>query len=306
MSYHNEEIPNKPADEEAVVLATVADPGERSSASPPNRWLGRLFILATIVLVLGPVTYIGLPAEIARWYVAAAIEKRLEGDTAGALADLQAALSWAPDNATVFTQRGDWNLQDGRYLESLEDYNRALQHEPGDAWALVQRSQALQHLQRHKEAIADWKKLVQLHEYATSGRRAMYLNGLAYAQALGNTELDSALENIEQALNLRGQNAAMLDTRGFIHYLRGEYTPAGSDLEVAVQEVEDELREFEQSSLYVDRREYERQLEEVRKSVAVIRYHRALLNDQLNKAEAAAADRQRVRELGFEPNEGLF
>ena len=90
--------------------------------------------------------------------------------------------------------------------------------DPTHILALLNRSQAFQHLGLHKEAIRDWKKLVELGRSAPDHQRAVLLNGLAYAQALGNVELKEALENIIQAINLAGENAAMLDTRGYIHF----------------------------------------------------------------------------------------
>jgi tetratricopeptide (TPR) repeat protein len=165
---------------------------------------------------------------------------------------------------------------------------------------------ALQHLGRHAESIADWEKLVKLRADAAARRRAEALNGLAYARAVAQTDLDQALREVEQALQLVGDNPAMLDTRGYIQVLRGDLEAAKTDLEVAVAGVEQQLQKATATPDYVDRREYERDLRNLKQSVAVIRYHRALLCDQLGQAEPAAADRRRVRELGFEPNDDLF
>jgi hypothetical protein len=54
------------------------------------------------------------------------------------------------------------------------------------------------------------------------------------------------------------------------------------------------------------RREFNEELEMMRKSLAVIRYHRALVFDALGKTKEAEADRHRVRELGFLPAPSLF
>ena len=56
----------------------------------------------------------------------------------------------------------------------------------------------------------------------------------------------------------------------------------------------------------VDPREYEVSLQQSAKSVAVIRYHRALAYDQLGKSDLAHQDRQRVQQLGFNPGPELF
>jgi tetratricopeptide (TPR) repeat protein len=259
-----------------------------------------------LALVLGPVAWLGLPEEISRWYIAAAIEAHLDGDAPAALQRMAAASRWAPENPAIHIYRGDWMQEAGAYQASLAEYAQALEIDATNQWALIQRSQALQHLGRHDEAIADWKRLMASAGSTRPAGRATYLNGLAYAQAVGNRELDAALENIAQALEIVGQNAAMLDTRGFIQYRRGDLKSARTDLDLAVNMVEEEYRQASQLTQYVQRREYEASLAELAESVAVIRYHRALVYDALNKPDQAAEDHARVRELGFEPGDDLF
>ncbi|HPM81788.1 MAG TPA: hypothetical protein PLF81_13865, partial [Candidatus Anammoximicrobium sp.] len=280
------------------------------ATSPPRgRWAGRLAISVALLISLGPVLYFGLPDEVAKWHVAAATEMRLDGKRQEALTRLDAALRWARSGAAIYVCRADWMLEDELFQKALEDYDRALALEPDHLSALIQRCEVFQHLGRHAEAIRDWKKLMDRHQSAPAEQRAVFLNGLAYAQSLDNgksPELDKALENITQALNLVGQNAAMLDTRGYIHYRRGNLAAAIVDLNLAVQRMEQEHKEMQQTRQYVDRREFERELQKSRKSLAVIRYHRAVVFDALGKPTEADADRQRVRELGFAPGPSLF
>lgn len=286
-----------------------ADSAGSAASSPHGRWTGRLAILAALLITLGPVLYFGLPSEIASWHVAAGTEKWLDGKKQEAFAQLDAALRWARDDAAIYVCRADWRLEDGQFEEALEDYDRALALESDHLWARIQRCEVFQHLERHAEAVRDWKKLADQHQSASAEQRAVFLNGLAYAQSLDTgkkPELDKALENITQALNLVGQNAAMLDTRGFIHYRRGNLAAAIVDLNPAVQQMEQQHKEMEQTRQYLDRREFERQLQKSRKSLAVIRYHRALVFDALGMSKEAEADRQRVRELGFVPGPSLF
>jgi tetratricopeptide (TPR) repeat protein len=262
--------------------------------------------LIVVLLALGPVMFLEGPAEVARWHQAAATERWLAGDKKAALSRLEDAIRWAPDRTDAFVCRGDWRLEDQEFQKAVDDYNSALKLDPANIQALLNRSQAFQHLGRHKEAIQDWRKLVELGRSAPAPQRAVLLNGLAYAQALGNVELKEALENVIQAINLVGENAAMLDTRGYIHFCAGNFQAAQPDLDLAVAGMEREVKQQEQSRDYVDRREFERQLQEIRKSLAVIRYHRALLYDKVGKPEEAETDRGRVRELGYTPTSSLF
>ena len=43
-----------------------------------------------------------------------------------------------------------------------------------------------------------------------------------------------------------------------------------------------------------------------RQAFAVVVYHRGLIYEAIGETDAAQADFDRVRELGFEPNENLF
>jgi len=308
-----------PSSDRDVVLASLAD--SEPQGSPRRRtWVRRLVILGAVTLVLGPLLYALVPAEISRWYEASAIEKHFDGDAKGAIEDLGQALRWNPENSSAHRRRIVWKIlrrialriDEGDYLGALEDCNRALELGT-DSEVHRQRGRVFQHLGRHQEAIADWKELVKIHENHSAGQRATALNDLAYAQAVGNhagdveeAELEKALENVQRALDLAGENAAMLDTRGFIHYLQDDLGAAGSDMDAAVTEMEELLAKVQASSQFADRRDFELQLEMIRQSVAVIRYHRALVNEKLGKADRAERDRRRVRELGYEPDDKLF
>jgi tetratricopeptide (TPR) repeat protein len=292
---------NAPSESERLTQSAFA-----MNTSRGNRWTNRLAILIVVLLALGPVMVLEGPAEVARWHQAAAMEQWLAGEEEAALGRLEDAIRWAPDRPDAFVCRGDWSLEDQEFQKAIDDYNSALELDPTHLQALLNRSQAFQHLGRHEEAIRDWKTLVELGSSAPASQRASLLNGLAYAQALGNVELKEALENVIQAINLVGENAAMLDTRGYIHFCAGNFEAARPDLELAVAAMEREAQAAEQVRDYVDRREFERQLKEIRKSLAVIRYHRALLYDKVGEPEAAESDRRRVRELGYAPTPNLF
>jgi len=303
--FSNEPPSAGPSSKQEVVLASLADSEANTTPRGP-RWTRWLVILATLGLVLGPLLYAWFPKEISRWYVASAIETYRDGDQKGATADLDQALRWDSENSSAYRLRAAWRFDDGDYVGTLEDCNRAVELSPDDSRTYMQRSLALHHLGRHQEAIEDCKKLVKLHRRDSSYNRANMLNQLAYARALGNTELDEALEDVEKALELVGDNAPMLDTRGFIRYLQGDMESAKRDMDAAVEGIEAELRQARDPIRSIDQREFERQLKAVRQSVAVVHYHRALVNDKVGQTDQAEQDRQRVRELGYEPNDKLF
>jgi len=319
-------FPGSSSNEPPVALASLAEPKPGGNPHRRSNWTALLIVLSMSALVLGPVLFFGLPVEISRWHEAAAIEKRLNGDLEGAIASLEPALRWHPKGASVYLQRADWRIDAGEYQAALEDYDRVLELKPHNSAARVQRTQALQHLGRHREAIEEWKALVDRYAQTSADRRASLLNGLAYARAVGKAELDEALVDIDVALELIGgieaawapdagseaelylidSRAAMLDTRGFIQYRLGAWDAAKRDLDMAVEMIEKRLGILSKDRQYPDHRERELKMDSVRQSVAVIHYHRAMVNDEIDETGQAAQDRQRVRELDFEPSEELF
>ncbi|MCH7727025.1 MAG: hypothetical protein IH991_11155 [Planctomycetes bacterium] len=112
-----------------------------------------------------------------------------------------------------------------------------------------------------------------------------------------------------QGVQLR---AAVLDTRGYAYFVRGdsdELSLARRDLDIAVIAAE-ALYHFHKSArqqhMSIDLREYDRRIASERGQVAIIRYHRALVLDAQFQTNRADEDRQRIRQLGFEPGPDLF
>ncbi len=162
------------------------------------------------------------------------------------------------------------------------------------------------------------------------------LNGAAYARALAGTDLDMAATEAAEALNMaqeeRLQNklarkagkrgrvaplnsndavASILDTHAFIRYQRGEIRSAQTELDQAVVLIERRLTTLLLRSLpvqelqRVDMRPVFLQVELMKRSVAVIRYHRALAY-QKSSPRRSRADLRRVRQLGFTPGPRLY
>ena len=246
------------------------------------------------------------PAEAARWAEARAIDRALQGDTAGAVALLSEALQEYPENVVFLWRRGVWRMELEDYDGALEDLQKAAELEP-DNFALAQEEiAALQHLGRHDEAIEKlqlWreKEIIQ----ARPKSRAIVLNALAYIQAVGDRDLEEALEHVEEAIRIHGATLERLDTRGYIHSKLGNVVEAHEDLEKAVAEALKQLELAQRNRVYVDADEYAELVHKIKKNCAILIYHRMLLHAK-NHTPAAEQDRKRIIELGFEPNEHLF
>lgn len=276
-------------------------------------------------IFLGANAFLQYPHEIGRWYLAAAREKwrdaeygaiqgnlsLVAGNRQQAFSKLEDALKWSPEERSFIVQRAKWKLDAGQHEEALRDCNRLLE-KFGDGVELLQLRERTHHLMgSHAEAVADAQRVNNLSQTSGIPPRAHALNGLAYAKAIGKIDLDSALNEINESLKSE-KNAAYLDTRGFIYYQMGKCDRALQDLEVAARE-EDEWLRFLRTNVDMKRRvtpdirEFEIKLRKEQQPFAVILYHRALAHEKLGHAAAAAADRQRVRELiGRDGDEKLF
>ena len=282
------------------------------------RWL---LVLLAVSLLTGSLAVGFLPRETARWYLAAAWEQQLNGNLEGALQRMDQAIAWDPTGAELYRQRSDWRLGAKDYSGGVEDAERAVELAPNDPANYVQRSDAYQRTGRRREAVEDWNKIVQLAGgedeimvKTFTGRAQMNVfNGRAYARALANVELEAGLEDVERAIRKYQpfKDAGLLDTRGYLHYLRGDSAAAWEDLDLAVQLIGTMLSgwkadQADKRRQEVDLRQLESRRKQLEKTAAVLLYHRSLVYDQLQLASQAEADRRRVRQLGHEPTENLF
>lgn len=282
---------------------------------PRRPWLvflaGMLLLIIIVGIVVGPLLYFALPGEAARWKIASAEEKRLNGDLPGAIADLDQALAQNPSNSELLRKRAQWLMEQKNYVAALEDCNRVIKLKPDDIESYQIRSLVYQFLDRHSEAVGDWKTINKLNRIRRQMDQAVALNGMAYARALADIEVDEGLADIAEALRQRGENAPMLDTRGYLYYRSGDYDRALSDLHRAVEKMEEELGAWRLETKkgrpgVKSRDQMDERVQQVKQAVAVIRYHRSLVHEALGNKDQAEADRQRVRELGFEPTDQLF
>ncbi len=290
--------------EEGIFEAELSDDARRKRRRPR---LNAILLLLFAVGATVPVLMYLLPSERARWQIAAAQAKWLEGDLAGAKQIMDAAASEFPDRAAIYEQRYHFDLEAKEFDKALADVQRLETLLPESIETLGKRSEVLQHLGRHDEAIKVCRELLRLADEEWIGSAPNARNAVAYALAIGDTQLDEAMEHITEALRLSGDNPAMLDTRGFVLYRRGDSKAARDDLERAVASWE-KITAYQRTQQLSGVRSYESEVEResYEHSLAVMLYHRSLVYEQLRMRAEAKVDRERVRGLGYEPNERLF
>jgi tetratricopeptide (TPR) repeat protein len=283
------------------------------AAPPPRPGAARwVVVIGALVIVIGPLLGGGLPRERARWLIASALEEWLNNNLPAALARLDEAANVAPDYPRVYALRSQWRIFAEDYDGALADAQRLLELAPSDVNGFRLKADALVYAGRRKEAAATWIGYAAREKEKTGVITAATLNGVAYFRALANADLESALTDVNRAIEIQGPNPAFLDTRGYILFLQKKYAAALQDMDPAVSAVEKEVQQARSVAKMAtrmsvtDSREIAWELKLVDRNLAVIRYHRGLLLEAMGRTADAQKDFRRVRELGHEPGPDLF
>lgn len=276
-----------------------------------GRVLGRLVvILVTVSLVALPVMVAEWPRELSRWYQAAAVEADLDGDYVRAVAYMDRAIGWDDTDSRLYLQRALYRLETKQWEQGLDDCDRALERDGDPVRVAEVRAQLLQHLGRQVEAVALWREIVFSGGGGLPELRAHHLNGLAYALAVANVDLDQAVAAVEESLRLTADAAAMYDPAGVISFGRavaaqgeGDLTTALAGLDEASASAEEAL-EATQARIAAAPREDLRgaltqatELQSMRAHLAGILRQRISVNQALGHGEAAAEDEERQADL---------
>lgn len=153
-----------------------------------------------------------------------------EGQYARALADFGRALRINPNNAQVFFERGLVHQARGVFELAVRDFDRALALQPGLQPALDRRAEVL------AQRISTFQmNLTALNErIAETPNDADLLNNRCWLRVINNDSLDAALADCNASLVVRPNEAAVLDSRGLVHFKRGEFAEALADYEAAL------------------------------------------------------------------------
>jgi len=240
-------------------------------------------------------------------YLQRANLRRELSDLPGSLDDLNSAIDRNPRAWAAFLLRAEVRQKMDKLDESLVDYTEAIgmldrKHElvrwqaqirgrsemlaeahAGRSWAYVR-------LGRARDAINDATQAVQLAPSAAT------LNIRAYARAVLNTELNEGLADIERALASRPDDAAFLDTRGYLLHRLERYAEAlpVMDLAITRSEHSDRTNLDQAAQLELDH------------SLAVMYHHRGEIYEKLGQKDRAEADLRRGENLGYDPARGVF
>lgn len=330
------ERPTHRIDRDGFPIPATFDDNTRGPTPPEQpRTLSKGWMLLLILAPLGIALLLGGVFGGGAWtqmLMQSALTKYQEGDTPGALAELDRAAYWTKKLPPEFYQLRGAIRMDAGDLEGAEaDCNELVKQSPDDAAAYTLRSQVYQResfrndgRNRHAAAIADLGQAVRL----SSNDDPMPKNNRAYARALAGIELKEGLSDAEQSIELLDKHAKnplipgsaersiqlarsramVLDTRGYLHHLLGNQEQALADLNEAIKlSVESEKGTFELQKVQdAAPKLKERLRKQFQEPLSVLHHHRALIHEKMGHVEEASADREQAKTLGYDPANGIF
>ena len=304
----------------------AAGSGAEASGSRRSSHLRWLLIVAIPLLFLSSFGF-QFHQEVARWYLAAAREKRAEGDAQAAQELVHRAIQWDPRNPGLHAELAGWQEAAGQFEASLGSWTKAIEMNPADRKTYYERAEVYCKLERYGEAVNDADTVLQMVTAQPGEDVSIALNDSAYYRALAGDKLDRALRDAETAVNMiRGQIgsrrgasagtaesgsrlsglsrslATTLDTRGFVQYRLGNLPAAQADLDEALELFVRYCRGLEAMWLTADpgsHRFIRTWLDDERASLGELYYHRSLIRTGLGEHRGAARDLERARDCGF-------
>lgn len=153
------------------------------------------------------------------------------GEQDKALADLNEALLLLPGDARIYGMRGVVHGMKGELDAAIADFSISIEGEPTLIDSITNRGKALQDKGEFSRAIPDFDRALKLQP-----DNAFALNGRCWSRAVLNIDLDAALVDCNAGVEAGGVDIAnTFNTRGFVHYRRGEYRDAIASYDASLQ-----------------------------------------------------------------------
>lgn len=135
-------------------------------------------------------------AKNTEYFLNQGLNKAIEGDFRGAIADFNRAIQINPNNAHAYHNRGLACFKLGETHTAIEDFTQALRLNPNYTEAYVGRGNAYRQLRDYQGAIIDYTYLVRLN---STDAKAYYNRGFVYSQ-VGDKQ--KAIQDYQTAVKL--------------------------------------------------------------------------------------------------------
>jgi serine/threonine-protein kinase len=190
-------------------------------------------------VTLAPENPLGYAGSVEVFIAALDIGTSLDNyDLDKALADANRAAELAPDNSTVFVDRGRVHAYRGEMNEAVNDYTQAIKVFDQTEAAYLYRGYAYTNLGEFEKAHADFNKAIELRSDnldAYQGKIENFLEAYDNGKKLENYDLEAALNDANLALTLDENNGVTLLLRGKVYSRQGSLDNALADLNRTVE-----------------------------------------------------------------------
>lgn len=161
--------------------------------------------------------------------------RELAGDTKGALEAIGTAQQAVGDNPLLLSQEAWIYYHSQQYPEAITRYQKVLSDYPGLRSDLIRRAQSV--LSNIYVLTGDAPKGIEILEaiYRENPREVGINNDLGYLYADQNIKLEQAHEMIKRAVEAEPENAAYLDSMGWVLFRLGRFDEAVPYLEKAIK-----------------------------------------------------------------------
>jgi len=301
------EQPHQPTSLPADQTAVPKSEEEKPSRSRSSHWLRFLILL----LIMGSAIALlqTTPTSRAQWYWAASLTALEAGDLETAVAQAEAALQIAPDDAAQWNRYAELLFRLDREEEAREQVLKSMELAPDNLQLVSRNTFLLGRMKQHEQALKWLDHIVEqslaggnIHRHQARNQRA-YGIALAYADGDATPEdLQRGLNDINLAMEEYGEEPAYLDTRGYLYLLSDQLEQAEEDLTRAISPYEKRHAQLlaelasQKGSAQVTAQANKTALESV---LAVMYHHRAELYRRQGKEELAQQDQQRAIKFGL-------
>lgn len=124
----------------------------------------------------------------------------------------------------------------GNYLKAQEILEEELKKIPNDTTSLNMLGFCYENLEQSENAIEIYQKIIAIDKKNSNAH-----NSLAYLMAKNNHDLNKSLQYARNAYKANPENAAYLDTMGYVYLQRGEYDMAKKFLKKALEKAPQSL-----------------------------------------------------------------
>ena len=223
--------------------------------------------------------------ELARWHAAAGREQQLEGNPQRALSHLDNAVAYDAENPEFYRWRAECYRELSQHERALEEYDRLAQIRSLETWSHFQRADLLMLLGRRQQAVAAAREGLDAFQQtgaATSALgNAQVLNGVAYFRAVAQLELDEALPQITEAIQLLGGQPRIFMDYAYLCFLQEQYPLALKMLfaseQIYTDRLQNQIAALESAESLVSQDDIRSRIRDLQKSLGRVLYYRLLV-----------------------------